>query len=108
MQIEGTAPDLHGVNVFIDTLKYTNVKVGNVTQRAFSDVVESSFGLNASGANFSISLKFVPALFAGTKLDDQDRIIRPILTVSKQITTRSALDEKSSSLFKDSGSEAGQ
>lgn len=73
--ITGNADALNAVNKYIDTLKYTSfTKSGsNTSQKAFSNVVMTSFGISggtASGgtsttrpATYTITLSYDPSLF---------------------------------------------
>lgn len=64
MSIGGTAPSLDVVSTFTDTLKATNFTVdGSASKHAFTDVVLSSFGRTQSGATFTITCTFDPAIF---------------------------------------------
>ena len=65
MSIGGTAPSLDVVSTFTDTLKATTYAASgdSTKQPAFSDVVLSSFGRTQSGATFTVSLSFDPAIF---------------------------------------------
>lgn len=68
----GNAPSLDDIKTYTDTLKgSTYTTSGNSTaQKAFSDVVLSSFSRNEKGASFTITAKFVPDLFDTTKTVD--------------------------------------
>lgn len=65
MIIGGTAPSLDVVRVYTDTLKATKYTTADdaTKKKAFSDVVLSTFGRDDKGASFSISLKFVHAIY---------------------------------------------
>ena len=64
----GMAPSLDDIKVYTDALKtatYTADK--GTSQKAFSDVVLSSFSSNNKGASFTITAKFATDLFDTTK-----------------------------------------
>jgi hypothetical protein len=64
MNIGGTAPSLDVVSTYTDTLKATKYSSGtDQPQKAFSDVVLSSFGRDDKGATFSITFSFDPPIF---------------------------------------------
>jgi hypothetical protein len=91
--LTGTADSLATVNKYVDTLKFTNYTSTNVTKLtpAFSNVVLTTFGLNAGGnnpnqaASFTINLNFDKTIFDITQ--------KVNLTVPDIITTRSELDQ---------------
>lgn len=90
MQISGTAASQQATNTFIDTLKFTTYKVNkqDQAQTAFLSVVETSFGASSNGATYSLTIQFDPTLFSNN-LGGKT----PVLTVPKQTTTRSVLDD---------------
>lgn len=92
MIITGAADSINSVNTFIDTIKFTTYHSGdaNDSKKAFSDVVLSTFGREDKGASYTINLKFDPLIF--------DKNTNVVLTVPKQVTTRSET-EKPSDLF---------
>lgn len=65
MTIGGSAPSLDVVSTYTDTLKATTYKTAGTTAgtHAFSSVVLSSFGRTDSGATFTITCSFDPAIF---------------------------------------------
>lgn len=71
--IGGTAPTLDTVSLYTDTLKATKFTASKDTaskNKAFTDVVLSSFGRDDKGATFTITLTFDPAIFvASDKVD---------------------------------------
>lgn len=90
--ITGTADALSSVNKYVDTLKFTTfvTKDNPDGQKAFSDVVMSSFGLAADSsdgkpANYTITLSYDPAIFDITQ--------SVTLKVPELTTTRSALQQ---------------
>jgi len=96
MELGGTAKDIETVNKFVDTIKFTDFKEGTSQEKAFSDVVLSSFTL-ASGAGTSserssyvVQLKFNPAIFDGTKTVE---LVTPNIISTRSVT------EKPSELF---------
>lgn len=88
--ITGATDSLGTVNKFIDTLKFTEYKDGDTTERAFYDVVMSAFGRDSKGASFTVNLKYKPAIFESSS--------EVSLNVPNLITTRSQT-EKPSALF---------
>ena len=68
MTIGGTAPSLDAVSLYTDTLKATSytTDANTTSAKAFSDVVLSNFGRNTTGATFTITLSFDPAIFKAT------------------------------------------
>lgn len=87
MKITGSSGSLNDINKLVDTLKFTEFSIGEETdvQRAFADVVLSSFGRTETAANFAIDLNFDPAIF-----DSADDIK---LVVPETITTRSETEK---------------
>jgi Tfp pilus assembly protein PilN len=90
MTITGTAPTLDVANTYTDTLKFTTYHQVNSTdasqaQKAFSDVVLSQFVRNNSGATFTITSTFDPAIFNSANAIG--------LTVPKIISTRSSTEQ---------------
>lgn len=70
LSIGGSAPSLDTVSLYTDTLKATKYTVEGSEdggQKAFSEVVLGSFTRDDKGAKFTITLKFQPDLFDGTK-----------------------------------------
>jgi hypothetical protein len=96
MSISGLADTLGTVNTYADILKFTNytTKINKTEKHAFTDVVLSSFNRDKESVTYSITLKFDPAIFAGTS-DVK-------LTVPEIISTRSEVD-KPSALFQTEG-----
>ncbi len=90
--ITGAADKIETINKYADTLKFAQYSVGTDTTKnsAFSAVVLSNFGRDDKGASYSITFKYNPDLFDGTK--------DIVLTVPDIITTRSET-EKPSGLF---------
>jgi hypothetical protein len=66
LQIIGTAGSLEAVNKFVDTIKFTKyVTDKDINEKpAFSEVVLTTFSVNEKGANYTISMKFDPAIFS--------------------------------------------
>lgn len=89
MTIDGNAAALNVVNTYTDTLKFTKYVTGESTdeKNAFSDVVLKSFTRDAKNTTYSISLKYDPLIFSGSK--------QITLKVPKIITTRSETDKPS-------------
>jgi len=95
MTITGGAASLDIVNTYVDTFKFTSfqkvgVEGGASNERAFSNVVLSSFSRSESGASYTVSLSFKPEIF------DNANDVK--LTVPKIISTRS-LTEQPTDLF---------
>ncbi len=91
ISITGAADTLGTVNKFVDTLKFTEFKLGDTQDRAFFDVVLSSFGRDVRGASYTINLKFKPAIFeSSTEVE---------LVVPNIITTRSQTEKPEEALF---------
>lgn len=92
MSINGNADSLSTVNQYVDTLKFTNFVTNNDgnQQKAFSEVVLSSFGKDEKTTSYSITFKFNPEIFNNTK--------QVTLEVPKITSTRSST-EKPSDLF---------
>jgi Tfp pilus assembly protein PilN len=87
MKVTGSSKSLNDVNKFADTLKFTNFTIGTdeTKQRAFSNVVLSSFGRTDTAANFAIDFVFDPAIF------DNAKDVK--LVVPDTITTRSETEK---------------
>lgn len=89
--VTGAADNLGTVNKFVDTLKFTEFKTDGTQERAFFEVVLSSFGKDVKGASYTINLKFKPAVFDSAH--DIELIIPNI------ITTRSQTEKPDEALF---------
>jgi Tfp pilus assembly protein PilN len=90
INIDGTANTAATVNAFIDTLKYTQFKVGGASPAtAFSSVVEANFAISQTGVTYSISASFDPKLFANNLMDADGKLLTPQLIVPNSTTTRS-------------------
>jgi hypothetical protein len=97
LSISGSTDNLGTVNTFADTLKFTTFHTAeNVDdeKRAFSAVVLSSFGRDAKGANYTITMNFDPTIFS-----EKEEVT---LTVPKKVTTRSEI-EQPAALFRAEG-----
>lgn len=83
MNITGTADTHSTVNGFIDTLKFTTYKIGSAdtAHKAFTNVVESSFGINSSNVTFSLTTQFDPKLFTNGLTDSSGKPQAPQLSV---------------------------
>lgn len=92
MSINGNTGSLETVNRFADILKFTDYKEGENTERAFSEVVLSTFGVVAKDGRttYGLSFKFNPIIFDNTKSIE--------LVTPNIISTRSIV-EKPSDLF---------
>lgn len=86
VSITGDANSLDVVNAFTDTLKFTTYKKSDGTSaNAFSAVVLSQFSRNSSGATYTITASFDPAIF--------DSANNVTLTVPNIISTRSIVEQ---------------
>lgn len=88
--INGSASSLETVNVFTDTLKFTNFTTESSKddeQRAFSEVVLSNFSRDQESATYTITAKFDPLIFSGLE--------NVTLTVPNIVTTRSEVAQPS-------------
>lgn len=96
VSITGAANSLDVVNKFADTLKYTTYKKSDGTSaNAFSAVVLSQFSRSTSGATYTITANFDPAIF--------DSANNASLTVPNIISTRSVV-EQPNDLFQNNSS----
>lgn len=102
ISITGAANSLITVNKFVDTLKFTEYKSGDVQERAFYEVVMTSFNRDEKGASYSIDLKFKPVIFELIKDDPQTDVNESTqnasLLIPNIVTTRSQT-EKPGALF---------
>jgi len=105
MTLAGTASSLDVANTYIDTLKFTKYqevdgegKPQGEAVSAFSNVVMSQFARTTSGATYTITLTYDPAIFSGTN--------NVKLSVPSIISTRS-LTEQPTDLFQGSQSPTG-
>jgi hypothetical protein len=86
VSITGNAKTLDVVNAFADTLKFTTYKrPDGSSANAFSAVVLSQFSRNGSGASYTITASFDPAIF--------DSANNGGLTVPSIISTRSVVEQ---------------
>jgi Tfp pilus assembly protein PilN len=94
--ITGNAKSLDDVNAFIDTLKFTtyNQSSGSSTN-AFTAVVLSQFSRSTSGATYTITATFDPAIF-----DSKNNVK---LTVPNIISTRSVVEQPTDLFQNNSG-----
>lgn len=93
MTVSGSASSLEVVNVFADTLKFTQFTTKNdsTQKQAFSEVVLSNFGRDDKVATYTITTKFNPIIFS--------ELEEVTLTVPNIVTTRSEVSQPSA-LFK--------
>ncbi len=102
IEISGETASLATVNKFVDTIKFTTYTVSvngsdaeenldNNGERAFSDVVLSSFGRANDETSYTIELSFDPVIF------DSNQDVS--LQISERITTRSEV-ERPQALFR--------
>lgn len=102
LTIEGSADSQVAFNTFIDTLKFTNFKVGNEEgdgSKAFTTVTPSSFALTDDGVNYTVDIAFDPKLFANNLLDSEGKPQTPQLIVPKLTTTHASSDDPANVLF---------
>ena len=94
--VEGKAPSLELINKYVDTLKFTEIGASeegqDSGQRAFSEVVLTTFSKTDEGYTFSVNLKFDDQLFASQNPDI--KLVVPNIT-----TTRSQTQLPSADLF---------
>ncbi len=97
--VTGNASSLDVVNTYVDTLKFTTYKKADGSKApAFSSVVLAQFSRSNSGASFTVTTSFDPAIFNnGSNVS---------LTVPNIISTRSAIDQPTD-LFKSNNTAAG-
>jgi len=99
VSITGAAKSLDVVNAFTDTLKFTTYKQSSgASANAFSDVVLANFSRTDSGATYTITANFDPAIFDGTN--------NTSLTVPNIISTRSVI-EQPTDLFQSGSTNSG-
>lgn len=86
MSVTGRADALSTINIFVDTIKFTEYSSSTQTEptRAFNDVVLANFSRDDKGASYEIRFLFDPAIYDATA----DNVS---LVVPKLITTRSEL-----------------
>ncbi len=103
LKISGAAKSQDTVNTFIDALKFTTYKVGatDSAHTAFPSVIESTFSISSGSVDYGLTITYDPQLFSNSLS------ATPTLTVPKQITTRSALEDPSNALFNSKGSGGG-
>jgi|SRR6185437_14650531 len=86
VSITGAAGSLDTVNAYTDTLKFTTYKKSDGTSaNAFSAVVLSQFTRTSSGATYTITATFDPAIFNSAN--------NVSLTVPNIISTRSIIEQ---------------
>lgn len=109
ISIKGSANSLLTVNKFVDTIKFTDYKLGGDEPKegkAFSSVVLQSFsigtpasGASASQVSYEINFIYEDVIFKNTAIDGSAVASSVKLTVPKIITTRSET-QKPDPLFK--------
>jgi hypothetical protein len=94
IKFTGSADALVSINKFVDTLKFTTYSLDNkpTENKAFTEVVLSSFSRNDKEATYNVDAKFDPVIF------DTAQAVK--LIVPNIISTRSTT-EKPSNLFKE-------
>lgn len=97
MAISGSATTLETVNIFTDTLKFTQYKTASQEEDedgkpAFSEVVLSTFGRDSKGATYTITIKFDPLIFS--ELEEVTLIVPNIVTTRSEVARPEALFQK--------------
>lgn len=97
MSFSGSATSLQVVNKFVDTIKFTDYTYADKKDRAFSEVVLTSYGISESDdsaerTSYTIDFNFEPIIFDNTESVE--------LTVPPIISTRS-ITEKPGDLFEE-------
>jgi len=118
IKFEGSASSLASVNTFIDTLKFTNYvtqtkadgstdDVKSDPERAFSEVILSSFAVNNSSSgdknkamSYTVTLKFKEDIFKSDKNVE--------LQVANKITTRSETEKPATFQAKPTNADQGE
>lgn len=92
MIINGSADNIESINQFVDILKFTNYKEGETSDKAFSEVVLTNFGIQgtAGRTSYGVTFKFNPIIFDNTR--------NIALVVPNIVSTRSVV-EKPTDLF---------
>lgn len=91
LELSGSATSLEVVNVFTDTLKFTQftTKEDSTQKQAFSEVVLSTFGRDEKTASYTINVKFDPIIFS--ELDEVTLTVPNIVTTRSEVAQPSAL-----------------
>lgn len=97
MIISGSATTLETVNIFTDTLKFTEYKTEGQDEDdegklAFSEVVLSTFGRDTKGATYTITSKFDPTIFS--ELEEVEFVVPNITTTRSEVSQPKALFQK--------------
>lgn len=94
LTLSGGANALEDVNQFIDTLKFTNFTTNgdDERRRAFSGVVLSNFGRDATAATYTIELTFEPIIFS--EQHTVALIVPNIITTRSEVAQPQALFEE--------------
>lgn len=95
MTLEGSATSLQVINKFVDTIKFTKYQYGDIDEKAFSEVVLSSYGISQdttanNRTTYTIDFTYNPDIF--------DNTLEVVLSVPAGISTRS-ITEKPQDLF---------
>jgi Tfp pilus assembly protein PilN len=108
INLDGTAGSQHDVNIFIDTLKFTEYTVSGQSghKNAFPQVTESSFSVGQGTVNYSLIVHFDPVLFANNLKDANGLPEAPKLIVPSLTTTRSVINDPANAIF--NGQNAGE
>lgn len=113
IELQGNADSLGTVNKFVDTLKFTDYKTADGSDKsgkAFSNVVLESFSVDkkskagtAGSASFTLSFNYDPVIFSNIKAERDGE--KPVsLSVPSIISTRSET-EKPAALFTSPGAQ---
>ena len=99
LRITGQADSLATVNIFVDTLEFTNYELSDTDDindideelpLAFSNVVLSSFGVSSSDeTTYAIELSFDPLIFDNAQ--DVELVIRERITTRSEVERPQAL-----------------
>lgn len=103
LSIEGSTDSQVAFNTFVDTLKFTNFKIGNEEgdgKKAFTTITPSSYSLSDEGVTYALDVVFDPTLFSNNLLDGDGKPQAPVLIVPK-LTTTHASSEDPANLFKE-------
>lgn len=94
MTISGSAKSLEVVNIFADTLKFTNYTTDTNKEEtpAFSEVVLTNFGRDNKIATYTIASKFDPIIFS--ELENVTLTVPNIVTTRSEVAQPTALFQK--------------
>lgn len=111
LSIQGNADSLATVNKFVDTVKFTDYRLGSAdAKKAFSNVVLTSFSVSDAGSSqankrvtYQIDFNFDPIIFTNN-VDAQGKPAEVKISVPNIISTRSEVD-KPGAVFDDQPSQ---